>query len=585
MNALDQLNSYLRNIEKRLRLFAVSRGAAIITVVALLVTLILVFITNRYAFSEGSLIAARFVLFLALGVAVCYGLVIPLLRLGRRNAARRAEQRFPEFKERLLTVAENKDDSNPFVQLVADDAMTVARENGPERLVPGRSILGYLSSATIAIVILAWLFLSGPGYLGYGTSVLWAGVSRDGAHPLYDIVVAPGNRTVRRKSDQLITAQIIGFQPGKVSLYARYGAATKWEQVDMQPQPHGSAFEFLFASLSDNVEYYVEAGAVTSKHYTLRVVDLPGVTKIRVTYHYPQWTGMRDAVEDPGGDLRAVEGTQADVAVETDRPLKSGILMLNDDSQIALKPTEGNWLMARVPIDKDGMYHIAALERGDNVRLSEDYFIEAKHDMPPTVKMIRPARDTKVNPIEEVSVEVQGSDDFGLHELSLHYSVNGGPEKTVNMLPHAGEKEASGKTTLYLEDYKMSPGDLVTVYATARDARNTAKTDMYFITASRSRRTTRSRSRKAAAWAASSRTRTRSRSARRRSSPPPGTRSRTAPRIPQPPTTIRSSSRSWKGRCRSNRSLLPIACVRGNLPAPMRSSRRSPMKWTRRRST
>src|SRR5260370_24596387 len=51
------------------------------------------------------------------------------------------------------------------------------------------------------------------------------------------------------------------------------------------------------------------------------------------------------------------------------------------------------------------------------------------------------------------------------------------------MLPHAGAKEASGKTTLYLEDYKMSHGDLVTLYATAKDARNTAKTDMYFIQA------------------------------------------------------------------------------------------------------
>src|SRR5439155_18238143 len=180
--------------------------------VALLVTLILVFITNRYAFSEGSLIAARFVLFIALGVAISYGLVIPLLRLGRRNAARRAEVRFPEFKERLLTVAESKDDGNPFVQLVADDAMDVARASGPERMVPSRSILGYLTSAVIALLILGWLF-SGPGYFGYGTSALWAGVPKDGAHPLYDIVVTPGNRTVRRKSDQLITAQIIGFQP------------------------------------------------------------------------------------------------------------------------------------------------------------------------------------------------------------------------------------------------------------------------------------------------------------------------------------------------------------------------------------
>ncbi len=147
--------------------------------------------------------------------------------------------------------------------------------------------------------------------------------------------------------------------------------------------------------------------------------------------------------------------------------------MLNDDSQIALKAGEGNWLTARVPIEKDGMYHVAALDRGDNVRLSEDYFIEAQKDTPPVVKLVRPGRDAKVNPIEEVAVEVQGSDDFGLHELSLRYSVNGGPEKTVSMLPHPGAKEASGKTTIYLEDYKMSPGDLVTMYATARDARNT----------------------------------------------------------------------------------------------------------------
>ena len=51
------------------------------------------------------------------------------------------------------------------------------------------------------------------------------------------------------------------------------------------------------------------------------------------------------------------------------------------------------------------------------------------------------------------------------------------------MLPHAGEKHATGKTTIFLEDYKMSPGDLITLYATARDARTSVKTDMYFIEA------------------------------------------------------------------------------------------------------
>jgi hypothetical protein len=113
------------------------------------------------------------------------------------------------------------------------------------------------------------------------------------------------------------------------------------------------------------------------------VIDLPGIKKIRVTYHYPSWTGMKDSVEDPGGDLRAVEGTEAEVAILTDRPLNKGVLMLGDDRQIELKPQnagEGNWVTARVTLDKDGLYHIAAIDRGENVRLSEDFFIEARKD-------------------------------------------------------------------------------------------------------------------------------------------------------------------------------------------------------------
>ena len=67
------------------------------------------------------------------------------------------------------------------------------------------------------------------------------------------------------------------------------------------------------------------------------------------------------------------------------------------------------------------------------VRLTDDYFIEAQDDSEPVLKIKRPARDAKVNPLEEVPIEVEASDDFGLRELTLRYSVNGGDEKTVQM--------------------------------------------------------------------------------------------------------------------------------------------------------
>src|SRR5437764_13086405 len=165
---------------------------------------------------------------------------------------------------------------------------------------------------------------------------------------------------------------------------------------------------------------------------------------------------MKDAVEDPGGDLRAVEGTTAEVAVQTDKPLPNGALLLDDGSKVELRSGDGNWRMASVPIKKDGMYHIASMEQGEAVRMSEDYFIEAQKDHPPTVTIKRPGRDAKVNPIEQVTVAVEASDDFGLRDVSLHYSVNGGQEKTVPVLSAKGAKNVDGSTTIALEDYQMS---------------------------------------------------------------------------------------------------------------------------------
>ncbi len=66
--------------------------------------------------------------------------------------------------------------------------------------------------------------------------------------------------------------------------------------------------------------------------------------------------------------------------------------------------------------------------------------------------------------------------------MDLHYSVNGGPEQTV-ALSKKGGHEAKGKTTLYFENFKLVPGDLVSFYATARDANSTARTDIVFAQA------------------------------------------------------------------------------------------------------
>jgi len=485
MNTLDLLNAYLGRLEQRLRWGTLARGAAILGGVALGVTVIAVLVTNEFAFSVPSVTVARVVVFLAVAFALSFGLVLPLLRLNRRRAARQAEQQYPEFEQRLLTLTETRRSaaSDPFLELVADDAAQLAAVADPSEMVPTGRIAALAAAAAAAVGTLVWLTVAGPGFLGYGSGLLWAVSPETTVQPFYDIRVFPGNKTVRRGGDQLITAHLIGFQPDRVRLFARYETASRWEEVAMQPRSGGVGYEFLFAGLPEAVDYYVRAGAVRSPEYRLTVIDLPQVQRIQVTYRFPKWMGREDLVEEDGGDLRAVEGAEAELVVHTDKPLRSGLLVLDDGREVELEPAGSTAARGVLKIEKDGLYHVAVVEDGERVRLTEDYFIEAQRESAPEVHIQRPGRDYRASPIEEVTVVVEARDDFGLRGVNLHYSVNGGPEKVVPLLRETGATEASGSTTLYLEDLQLVPGDLISLYATARDALHSAQTDIFFIEA------------------------------------------------------------------------------------------------------
>ena len=486
MSKRNELNSYIARLQQRLRLGAWLRGAAIFTGTALIVTVALVLLLNHYAFPAHGVTGARLALLAVLAAVAGFGIALPLVRLTRARAVREAEAGHSGLEQRLTTFHEReRDGGDPFLELLAADTLSRTQDAAPSSLVPDNRLFALSGAGLACLVVLAWMIAAGPGYLGYGASLLWTGPKKNVA-PLYAITVTPGDVAVRRNSDQLITARVTGMRPEKVQIFAHYQSAGAWEPVTMQAQPDSgglAAYQFVFAGLPENVEYYVAAGPLVSPHYKVRVVDLPAVKGIRVTYQYPKWTGMKPVTEEHSGDLRAIEGTDAALEVEMDRPLKDGQLALDGGKTIQLASGEGNKYRGTIHLEKDGAYHVAATDQGQPVRLSEDYFIATDKAMPPEVAISRPGGDYRASPIEEVTVGVKAADQFGLNDVHLHYSVNGGPDRDVSLLKTPGTKEADGSYMLRLEDFKLMPGDLVSVYATARDGHAEARTEISFIQA------------------------------------------------------------------------------------------------------
>ena len=85
-------------------------------------------------------------------------------------------------------------------------------------------------------------------------------------------------------------------------------------------------------------------------------------------------------------------------------------------------------------VDKQGFYRIELDgPQGEKVNASPQYTIDVLTDQTPSVRFAKPGRDTQATPVEEVFAEVRADDDFGVKQVQMFYSVNGGTEKTVNL--------------------------------------------------------------------------------------------------------------------------------------------------------
>ena len=500
----QSIQGYVSRVHRRLRLALASRGLGATVVVALLLTLACVYVANQFAFSNSSIVSSRAILFGSLIAVLVWVLVRPLLRLDRSRTAAQIEKSVPAFDGRVETLVDqtsgNKGaEPNPLLDLLAEDTWRIA-ETAPTRYVAGIGrVFAYMGVAVAGFAFLFWLGHSGPGYWGYGASRLWAGWLEPGGPPLYQIVVEPGDTTIRQGTDLLVSAETIGFESSTMQLDAKFASSVDWEQASMQRQLEGSGFKFAFVGVREPLRYYVTAGGIRSEEFEVNVVEMPHVENLKLTYHYPAWTGMKPLVEDPGGDLRAVAGTEVEVEIETDKPLTDGILRVNNEESLRLD-ADGLQATGRLKVGKEGEYFIAAMYQGEIVRLTQDFFISVVPDKKPVVKFLRPGRDSKATSIEEVATEFQARDDFGLRSFDLHYSVNGEEFQKEPLLERRGRRESKASHTFYLEemgsDYSeaedvidaqlspaanLEPGDLVSYYAVARDGKTAVQTDMFFI--------------------------------------------------------------------------------------------------------
>ena len=493
-----QIRALLARVRARWRrriAFQAAARASLAVSGVLTVALFLTYWTTRAPIALAAI--ALIALALAVG-ALVWGLWPAREIPSDARVARFIEETEPSLDDRLASAvdlaASPGGEGRPALAapMVADAARRVSSID-PAAVVPGRTLRRAGFQAAAAVLLLAAI-----GFLG-----------RDTAHRSFDAVslalfpsrvaleVVPGNARIQAGSPLTIEARLLGNRAPVVAQVLRAeGAAAiaagsgdpgvAWRTTEMATNPSG-AFTLGLGAVAASFKYRVVAGTVTSPLYDVTVVRAPRVIRIDVEYLYPPRAGLAPHIEEDGGDIYAPAGTDVRLLIHTDREAATGQMALGGGKTIALTPRENNVLTGTLKVLEDDSYRIALSDREGLKNPGEtEYFIRTLEDRPPEVRLLRPARDRSVTQLDEVDIEAQAEDDFGVDRLELVYAVRGGTERVAPLAIPRRSASVTGTHTLYLEDLDVQPGDFVSYYVRARDVargRRSSETrsDIFFL--------------------------------------------------------------------------------------------------------
>ncbi|MCY4356626.1 MAG: hypothetical protein OXD01_03795 [Gammaproteobacteria bacterium] len=505
----DSLRHTLQQLRRRRRNLFFLRQSSLHSIILVLLVLS-ISLLNLWLQPGKTGTTVLFALMVALAAGVL-GHFIKALRRRQtddRMLAHYVEDHIPDFEQRLLTSLEFTEldleqgragVSTQFIQQLWEDAQQqVQKQQSQVRKVEpaSRSWLSF-ATAVSTIAAVSVLFLVSDSLFRAGSRLAWPfaisePLIEEEIFAAIEISVEPGDIEIQRGESVTIIAQVSNAMPDSISLRLQ-DDRVNWRNEVMQRDGSGSDsayYSYFIPALQQDTTYYIsfnERGEQSSQQYRISVYDLPQVDQLDLAFEYPDYTGIEDNVETDSGDMVVPEGTVVNLNVTFNKAIEQAVVQFDQSySEIEREEQEqgvdpppyidlpltlmGNTGSGRFTVNQDGVYRIFATDfAGLQSQNPSDYFIRAIEDMPPELVLQRPGRDQEVMPLEEVVLEVNASDDYGLSEFKLNYSVVGSDEVEVNFLPDAQVRQVTGHELIYLEDLAVEPGDFVSYFLTLAD--------------------------------------------------------------------------------------------------------------------
>jgi len=491
-NARAQLLDVVRQVRRRWRLKLALRGAVGFLIAGVLAMIAIAYTLEALKFAPAAILAFRIITALVLVAAGTWFFARPLSRkVTDEQVALYLEEHEPTLDSTILSAMEATerpgDWSPELIRKLVEHAIERVHEIQEGERIEREPMKRYVWVAGGVAVAAIALFVFGPAYFRHSLSAIFV-ISRDleAAAP-YHIEVKPGDATVAKGADQMISAKLSGFDAAEAAILVKKASTGSYERFPMAKGENGS-YEGMLFDLAEPIDYVIEAAGVRSASHKLNVVEVPYAKKVDLEYTFPAYTGLEPRKIEDGGDIAVLKGTDVKLTITPTMTTKGGQIVLGEKETAPLSVNADGTLSAHFTAQHDGFYRIELdSPKGERLTASPQYTVDLLTDQAPTVKLSKPGRDTDATPVEEFFIEAKADDDYAVKNLQLVYSINGGPEKVVPLFN--GNKptaEVTAGHTFYMEELGVKAGDSVSYFARASDndsvdGSKQTSSDIYFL--------------------------------------------------------------------------------------------------------
>jgi hypothetical protein len=248
-----------------------------------------------------------------------------------------------------------------------------------------------------------------------------------------EITVTPGDAQVERGTGLVIAARFGGAPPAEATLVLTSGG-DKESRIPMARRLADPVFGASISEVSQAGVYHIEYGMKKTRDYRITIFEFPALVRADAQLHYPAYTGLTNRTIPDTLRVSAVEGSRLSYTLQLNKPVAKARWVGKEHSLALAAQTNAVAMLSDFLLTTNARYSLELTDaEGRTNKFPTDFVLQALTNQRPDVKLVSPRGDPRVSRLEELQLQAEASDDFGLLKYGVGFGVAGQEPQLVEL--------------------------------------------------------------------------------------------------------------------------------------------------------